>query len=1774
VFSDAGGTGGSYHADNNSASKKARRSHYLAQAGWRADKAIQGLGRSHRTNQASAPIFHLVTTDLDGQKRFISSIARRLGQLGALTKGQRQAGDQGVFSQRDNLESREAQDALSQFYGDLLHDRLPISVDEFEKQTGLALRIKDDEGRVTGIKQELPPITTFLNRLLSLKVDLQNKVFQAFSDRLDAVIDARQQAGLLDAGLETIRADKITKDHEQVVHTDKESGAQTKYVKLTLANRFVPTPFDTVAKSAARPVKFWATSPQGRVYGVTQAPHLTDADGRIIEKYRVTGPSSSRTVGQDDVDHRGSKWQKIDKAQAEQLWQTEIDKAPEFISRDEHLVTGTILPIWDRLKGNPRVVRLQTDDGERLIGRVIPMSSVAETLKALGAEAKAANVKPQDIHARILAGGRATLANGWTLKRSLVAGEQRIELTGPENYSEGQQVKADGAFTEKINYSIRYFIPTEPEAGAKAIAAITEHRPVVEFSGGGEPGGAEGFAEGGDHFANPAATPDNIRDAIKRALDADDGYHYGLRVTEAPLSVGERAPPSKTWYSDFISEDHPTFGREEFPDHNTELPGTSTIKLRSPEDIEYALMAAGVTPMEYLKANKGHYRISLYHGRYVSLLRSKEAIRGNDPGEAILPDADVVGAWDKGEGFAEGTAPNAAGYTNLGHFMPSPREDAQIARQAQDYVLARGRATGNEHLLAIDENGRVIEHGEGGVRNIAISDNLRAAVLDPRNSISAHHNHPSNGPLSLSDLALTAWFYSVWAHGHAGRVSRAALTDAARRAFANIDRSEAPALFKRVITGIARPIFDFLQGAIDDGRITPLEATHAYAHAIALALHRAGVIDYRTNMTMPKAVAAIDIDPYINNAALRAAGAVTHVRPDAMAVGGRAEPLRHKGDVGATFEVAPGQSQGPDAQTVDRRGRAGAGQEAALGEAGGFEEFRNPFRRAPPTLAQRLGNTRGAKTVENLYDLSHRVKLLQTEMERLRGGAMTDSEGFYNRKRLYPGRLSEAHRGFDAEHLDPTEDALKRYRISHAAFGDFLTARHAGERNAAIGQLHPHDHQFYRAMFDPDVVGASGMSLNQARAIFDAALAADNPKRPGFLEAARRHDAMRNFVLALRERSGLESRQTIEEWRNRYQHYADLSGFEDETAEESTEQRDAAKFNVRGPESRRALGRASRSANPYLNMLNQAHRTMERAERNRYLQSLATALRDFGPHGIPDIVTFAEGKTTRALDRTTGLVKEVPDRSHINDPKGVAYKTGGATRYLVFKDRGLAEAVKRMHPDELTSFLGSVLKVENKIKSLWTHYSPEFLARHFLFRYPIEGALNSFEQKDIARTRFGGNLPPGATRHSVARYVADSIPFMGAAYRAIRAVRNDATAPDTHVGQLMRDYEEMRREGGAMAFRARRDIALLPEHLELRLRESEGSRLAKLRIKYRYALEAMDGVTNALDNSLRLAAYHSARKSGLTPQQAARIAQDATVDFQLAGRWAPALSLMWPFSKVANSTAARMIGAIGRSRWMKGVAGGMLGAGFLLGMYNYLVGGKDKDGVPFFDKLSDWEQRNHFTFFVPGVTDSKGRPQPVKIALPYGMGGIFSLGTAMARQAFGTYSTKDNLAFAFGAMLQSLTPWGEEHSLTGIMAPELLRPLAHISANTSWTGRSVHADPLMQSKINAESGFKGTAEPWKWAARAANAATGGTSAKPGLIDPHPEDIKELLEYVAGAQLRLGEHVFEAGQSISRQKLPQPSETPLLREFFGTDYDLADTMRANAAKAKQKHPALR
>src|SRR3546814_15062639 len=85
IFSDAGGTGRSYHASL-TAENQSRRNHYLLDPGSRADAAIQGIGRPHRPHHATAPLFRPVSTDCRRERRVLTTFARPPDALGALPR--------------------------------------------------------------------------------------------------------------------------------------------------------------------------------------------------------------------------------------------------------------------------------------------------------------------------------------------------------------------------------------------------------------------------------------------------------------------------------------------------------------------------------------------------------------------------------------------------------------------------------------------------------------------------------------------------------------------------------------------------------------------------------------------------------------------------------------------------------------------------------------------------------------------------------------------------------------------------------------------------------------------------------------------------------------------------------------------------------------------------------------------------------------------------------------------------------------------------------------------------------------------------------------------------------------------------------------------------------------------------------------------------------------------------------------------------------------------------------------------------------------------------------------------------------------------------------------------------------------------------------------------------------------------------------------------------------------------------------------------------------
>ena len=467
IFSDAGGTGRSYHAEL-SAKNQRLRVHYLLEPGWKADAAIQGLGRTNRTNQAQPPLFRPIATDVKAEKRFLSTIARRLDTLGAITRGQRQTGGQGLFRPEDNLESAYARDALRQLYLLIVRGKVEgCSLERFESATGLKLMDS------TGVKDELPPITTFLNRLLALTIELQGILFSAFEQLLQARIDGAIASGTYDMGLETLKAESFIVTDRQVIHTHPGTGAETRLLTLTERKRNQPVTLDAALAELDDPrARLLINERSGRAAVQVPTTSVMLDDGEIERRVRLIRPMEAMNI---PVRAMGeTHWIEADRAAFTTAWKAELAEVPEFTDSILHMVTGLLLPVWKRLpQESSRVYRLQTDEGERIIGRRVSPAWAANA----STSGVTSNLTPDAAYAALIEGRTILdLAEGLQLRRVRVMGANRIELTGFTDAMR-DRLRAYGLFSEIISWKLRFFVPVGA-MGPEIIGKLLDRFPI------------------------------------------------------------------------------------------------------------------------------------------------------------------------------------------------------------------------------------------------------------------------------------------------------------------------------------------------------------------------------------------------------------------------------------------------------------------------------------------------------------------------------------------------------------------------------------------------------------------------------------------------------------------------------------------------------------------------------------------------------------------------------------------------------------------------------------------------------------------------------------------------------------------------------------------------------------------------------------------------------------------------------------------------------------------------------------------------------------------------------------------------------------------------------------------------------------------------------------------------------------------------------------------------------------------------------------------------
>ncbi|XP_066924417.1 uncharacterized protein [Clytia hemisphaerica] len=448
IISDAASTGISLHADIRAGNKR-RRMHITAELPWSADKAVQQLGRSHRSNQKSGPIYKLLTSNLGGERRFASAVARRLQSLGAITKGDRRAAT-GADLTQFNFDTNYGRQALKTMYEAIVKGEMCLRISmakvlhsctggisgqlttqnfhDVLKDCLVDMEILESKGVGFSVAdRHAKDVGKFLNRILGLQVHKQNLIFSYFCQCLDATTELAKREGRYNDGVSDLKGNSIVIGEEpKIVFKETDLGASiTRHVKLLVDRGY---PFEKAcnilkANEGSDQTESGFYRSRREQYG-KKLYLLAIQKQRMQHLFTVTRPNTGMSQFEEDRNDLFSKYEKIEPEQAEEGWTEQYNNTKEHCIHGEtckhkgscfigsrisevHLITGRILSILPALEltvnkfayalqlprelRNLRVVRVELDNGQRLVGLRYPHSLISEAEQYLTEQKRIGN---------------------------------------------------------------------------------------------------------------------------------------------------------------------------------------------------------------------------------------------------------------------------------------------------------------------------------------------------------------------------------------------------------------------------------------------------------------------------------------------------------------------------------------------------------------------------------------------------------------------------------------------------------------------------------------------------------------------------------------------------------------------------------------------------------------------------------------------------------------------------------------------------------------------------------------------------------------------------------------------------------------------------------------------------------------------------------------------------------------------------------------------------------------------------------------------------------------------------------------------------------------------------------------------------------------------------------------------------------------------------------------------------------------------------------------
>ncbi|XP_050667302.1 protein strawberry notch isoform X1 [Leptidea sinapis] len=434
IISEAASSGISLQSDRRARNQR-RRVHITLELPWSADRAIQQFGRTHRSNQVNAPEYIFLISDLAGERRFASTVAKRLESLGALTHGDRRATETRDLSQFniDNKYGRTALEAVMKaimkyetplvappkdYRGDFFQDLASALVG-----VGLIINSEHQPG-VLALDKDYNNMSKFLNRILGMPVELQNRLFKYFTDTLAAVMEQAKRSGRFDLGILDLGSAGECVRRVRCVRFLRRHATGTAPVELhTVCCERGLDWLDALEKSeecvGAEGFYLSQQARNGKYTAVLCIAANTTRERNVPDKdrtYQLYRPNTGLQLRVETLGEIEKKYRKVTSDEAESAWRAQHSASQRVCShaywksvcrngaecevglrvRTYHVLSGSVLAVWARVEAalaarsaahKMQVVRLKTDDGRKIVGTLIPKNCVDSLKETLSSDA-------------------------------------------------------------------------------------------------------------------------------------------------------------------------------------------------------------------------------------------------------------------------------------------------------------------------------------------------------------------------------------------------------------------------------------------------------------------------------------------------------------------------------------------------------------------------------------------------------------------------------------------------------------------------------------------------------------------------------------------------------------------------------------------------------------------------------------------------------------------------------------------------------------------------------------------------------------------------------------------------------------------------------------------------------------------------------------------------------------------------------------------------------------------------------------------------------------------------------------------------------------------------------------------------------------------------------------------------------------------------------------------------------------------------------------------